>query len=142
MTCGYCNESEFLFSFVLYTHILYLRLRVIDEIAEFKSFLQCLARIVGMDMDFDYLLIIHHNNAVADSFEICTERGNIGTALIFFKHELCAVRECYIIVILAYSGAERVGSDLRHSFKNYNKSHSACVYNACFFKLWEHFRSP
>ena len=29
-----------------------------------------------------------------------------------------------------------------HGTENYTQTHTACIDNACFFKLWEHFRSP
>ena len=90
MTCRNCNKTEFLFRFgrnksslvsrfyflnlifVLYFHILNLRLRVIYESTEFKSLLNCKSWIISMNMHLDYIIIINPATGVVEGVVDCS----------------------------------------------------------------------
>ncbi len=74
---------------VLYPHILHL-----DgfELAVFHTLRQSLARVVGVDMDLDDLLIVYHHHTVADGFEIGAQQKRIAVVpFITCNDELGAV---------------------------------------------------
>ena len=110
-----------------------------------------------MNVYLDYLLIVNYDHAVAYGLKVSAELGYVGTVIILFKHELCTVCECDIVVILADSCSERVAlvllksgsfiglgnsaacENVCHSAEDYAQTLAACVNDSCFFQLREHF---
>ena len=124
MTCRNGNEAEFLngfskrntavcgivcisdFIFVLYAHIFDFRLRVVYESTELDSFLQNKTRVICMNVNLNYFVVIDNDNAVADSFKVSTQLQRIGIGFIFSDDKFSAVSKADILVKFAYSGSE------------------------------------
>ena len=168
--CRYRNESEILLGLhgnlavlldclvrlddivVLLAHILDLYR---EERAELQPLHNCLAGVVGVYMHLDYVIVIYNDNAVADGFQECTQRGRVLCALLLVDDELRAVAVVYFLLgsacrshrrrsrrlgfaLGAYHAAP--GNNLQHTLKNNQKSLTAGVHNASLLERREQVR--
>ena len=61
------------------------------KLAVFHTLRQSFARIVGVDVYFDDVLVVHHDDAVADGLEIRAQAQGIAVSFITCNDELGAV---------------------------------------------------
>ena len=141
---------------MLNPHIFNLGLGVVDEDAELQRLGQRHTRAVRVDMHLDDLLIVHHNHAVPDGFQVRPQLGSVRRIRVFLHDEFSAVGKVDDLVEFPHSGAEfnllfflclfRRNSHaapleyLQHSLEDQHQALSAGVHYPCLFQHRQHIR--
>ena len=134
---------------VLYLHVVDLH---VGQISQLQRRLDGVARLVGVDVALDDLLIVHHHNAVADRFEIRSQRQRVGIGAFLVDDKLGAVAEMDVLFVKLSGNAMRLfllGSSLffllgrhnsallddrKHTLPDDDKALTSRVHNARFFE--------
>ena len=103
----YCLVWECRFAFCFQVHqlivVAVLLLHVVDlhigQIAQLERRLNGVARLIGMYMTLDDLLIVHYNDTVADGFQISAQSQWVCVRVLFIDDELGAVAEMDVLFV-------------------------------------------
>jgi len=127
----------------------------IDQGAIFQSFLDDIARLIGVDVDFDDRVIIHHNHTIPNGFEIGAQTDRIPCGVrILMDQKFRTISEFDLSIRVGNDFlplAVMLGSDggsltrgavddaatvknAAHSLQNQHKALATCIYYASFFK--------